>query len=138
MLSDDGRIVKQGDETSVPDNPQRFNKIQGCPGQRWLLLWMTPLASGGEQTLVVRVTRESAQRKDIETYSPEKVYWCLECFFRLLSLQPHYWIFQHALIPQSIGCMWRLRRGGSPFTSPGLYIYTFTDFSEREKDLPPV
>ncbi|XP_056264424.1 E3 ubiquitin-protein ligase TRIM39-like [Pseudoliparis swirei] len=143
FLSDDGKQVKRGDvRKNLPDNPQRFTSC-------FYVLGKQSFSSGrfyfevlvkGKTSWTLGVTRESVNRKEYITLSPQNGFWTIElmnrnvCYARhdppvLLSLKS---------VPQKVGVFVDYEEGLVSFydVEAAALIYSFTGCSFKEKLLP--
>ncbi|XP_069043949.1 E3 ubiquitin-protein ligase TRIM39-like isoform X1 [Lepisosteus oculatus] len=141
-LSKDGKRVRWGQRKSLSDNPHRFDSWNYCVVSR------EAFTSGRHYWEVevndwwtIGVTRESAERKEGISFSPQQGYWCLYFgSFGFSALTNPMTDLPLSLRPRKLGvCVDIEERKVSFYTVESrAHVYTFSDmvFPQGEKIYP--
>ncbi|XP_069043979.1 E3 ubiquitin-protein ligase TRIM39-like isoform X1 [Lepisosteus oculatus] len=140
-LSEDGKRVRLGQRKSLSDNPHRFDK-EPCVVSREAFTsgrhyWEVEV----NDSWIIGVTRESAERKGGFSFSPQRGYWCLRSHRSVFSaLTDPVTRLPLSLKPRKLGvCVDIEERKVSFYTVESrAHVYTFTDmvFPQGEKIYP--
>ncbi|XP_066577955.1 butyrophilin subfamily 1 member A1 [Amia ocellicauda] len=140
-LSEDGKRVRYAERQDLPDNQHRFDSWE-CVVSRESFTsgrhyWVVEVNGGWR----IGVTRESANRRGVFSFTPQQGYWCLQCLSSYLSaLTDPGTRLPQTLRPRMLGvCVDIEERRVSFYTVESrAHIYTFTDmhFTEGEKIYP--
>ncbi|XP_069043956.1 E3 ubiquitin-protein ligase TRIM39-like isoform X4 [Lepisosteus oculatus] len=129
-LSEDGKRVRRGQRKSLSDNPHRFD-LWRCVVSREAFTsgrhyWEVEV----NDSWTIGVTRESAERKGVFSFSPQQGYWCLESYRSVFSaLTAPETPLPLSLRPRKLGvCVDIEERKVSFYTVESrAHVYTFTD-----------
>ncbi|MBN3312208.1 BT1A1 protein, partial [Atractosteus spatula] len=140
-LSEDGKRVRSGEMTELPDNPQRFDC---CP----CVVSREGFTSGRHYWEVevnddwaIGVTKETAERKECFNFSPKEGYWCLDFDpSRFSALTDPVTCLPLSLHPTKMGVCLDIEKRKVSFykVESSVQIYTFIDmvFNQGETIYP--